>query len=298
MTDSLNNDSSYDDIFYILTDLNITKIKLIKFKMNDLIDNMNHNKKYNNLPPYLDYILYMLSISFTILNKYSDGIIQILLLVDNYDIHPSIFQSVFANIIFSIYIEEMTINPQMIYNEQYLESITNIYSEIEILMSIFNNIFIDVDEQYKHFEVKLCYNSINSLSNIDFLELLDNINNDIFKQNILDNKILILNTMIVQIEHQTQQSMNDEYFIHTTTEQSFTNNRLNCDLLLFNKIKSEYNTHIINNYNYMTKFEIYNKITDIDILKFEQKNSIYFWINNIGVINGKVLDSMLKNKKQ
>ena len=160
-------------------------------------------------------------------------------------------------------------------------------------MSIFNDICINVDDQYKNNEVKLCYNSINSLSHIDFLELIDNIKNDIFKQNKLDNNILILNTMIVQIEHQVQQNMN-EYFIQINNDILLTKNRLKSDLLLFDKIISEFNKYVMNNYNFMIKFETYNKITDINILKFEQKNSIYFWINNIAFINSKILDSILK----
>ena len=44
----------------------------------------------------------------------------------------------------------------------------------------------------------------------------------------------------------------------------------------------------------MTKFETYNKITEIDILLFEQKNSIYYWIDHIAFTNGKILKSKLK----
>jgi len=295
MVESLKNDSSYDDIFKVLTDLNIMKVKLIKSNMNDLICKLDHRQTYNNLPPYLDYTLYMLNISFTILNKYNDKIISLLLLVDKQDIHPSIFQSLYANIIFSVYIDEISLNPQIINNQQYLESITNIYPEIEILMSMFNDIFINVDEQYKINEAKICYNSINSLSNIDFLELIDNIDNDIFKKSILDNNILILNTMIVQIEHLTQQNMN-EYLAILDSDLSLSSNRLDSDLLLSDLILSEFNKYIYNNYNYMTKFKTYNNITNIDILKFEQKNFIYYWIDHVAFINGKILDSKLNSK--
>ena len=103
MIDSLNDESSYDTIFNILVESNILKIKKIKTQMNDHIDNQDHIRRFNNLPPYLDYTLYMLTKSFPVINKYLNNTVRILLLVDKYDIHPSIYQQIYANILFSIY---------------------------------------------------------------------------------------------------------------------------------------------------------------------------------------------------
>jgi len=256
--------------------------------MNDLIINLGHNQIFNDLPPYLDYTLYMLNKSFKILNKYNNQIIELLILVDKQDIHPSIFQSLYANIIFSIYIIEFSVNPQLISNQVYLESITNIYPEIDILISIFNDIFINVDEQYKSDEAKLCYNSMNSLSNNDFLELIDNV------ENIVDNNIKILNTLIIQIEHLTQQNIIE--YLATLDNEKVIDSSLSSDKILYDKITNEFNQNMINNYRYITKFETFNKIKNIDILKFEQKNSIYFWIDHIAFINSNRLKSILGSK--
>jgi len=290
MVHTLTNDSTFENIFQILTNLNITKIKLVKSKMNDLILKLDYKQSFNDLPPYLDYTLYLLNKSYKILNKYNNKIIQILLMIDGYDIHPSIIQSLYTNIIFSIYIDEI-LNQQLKTNQTIIESISNIYTEIDIIMSIFNDIFISVDTEYKMNEDRLCYNSISSLKEVDFLSLIDNLDNNIFKS-ILDKNIVLLNTMIIKVEHLTQDIMNT-YLIKLNLEKS-SNNKLDDDLLLSKLIIDEFNTQIINNYKYITRFETYNNMANIDILSFEQKNFIYYWIDYIALKNKETLELIFK----
>ncbi len=290
MVHTLTNVSTFENIFQILTNLNITKIKLVKSKMNDLILKLDYKQSFNDLPPYLDYTLYLLNKSYKILNKYNNKIIQILLMIDKYDIHPSIIQSLYTNIIFSVYIDEI-LNQQLKTNQTIIESISNIYTEIDIIMSIFNDIFISVDTEYKMNEDKLCYNSISSLKDVDFLSLIDNLDNDIFKS-ILDKNIVLLNTMIIKVEHLTQDIMNT-YLIKLNLEKS-SNSKLDDDLLLSKLIIDEFNTQIINNYKYITRFETYNNMANIDILSFEQKNFIYYWIDYIALKNKETLELIFK----
>lgn len=287
MVHTLTNDSTFENIFEILNNLNITKIKLTKSKMNDLILKLDYKKTFNDLPPYLDYTLYLLNKSYKILNKYNNKIIQILLIIDEYNIHPSIIQSLYTNIIFSVYIDEI-LNQQLKTDQTIIELISNIYTELDIIMSMFNDIFISVDTEYKMNEDKLCYNSISSLNDIDFLSLIDNIDNDIFSKSILDKNIVLLNTMIIKVEHLTQDIMND-YLINLNLDKS-SNSKLDDDILLSKLIIDEFNKQIINNYKYLIKFQLYNNMADIDILSFEKKNFIYYWIDYIALKNKETLE--------
>ena len=285
MVDNLSNDSSYIDIYNELVNINKEKNQLIKTKMNTLVNKLNFNRINLNLPIYLDYLLHMLKTSFPLIDPYKETIINTSLLIDKYDIHPYIYNSLFANILFSIYINEILSNPTIISNHEYLESISNIYNEIEMIFSIFNEIFIICDTEYKLLEEKMCYNEINGLSKNEFINYIDNIDK-------IDNNIIILNIMIIQIERLTQQNMNN-YLLEFKYNNS--DNKLENDLLSFNIILTEFNKNILDNYKYITKFESFNKLINIDLLKFEEKNSIYYWIDHIAYINGKLLDHLLKN---
>ena len=44
----------------------------------------------------------------------------------------------------------------------------------------------------------------------------------------------------------------------------------------------------------MIKFITYKNVEEIDILQFTNKNIVYFWIDYIAHINGKILDNLLK----
>jgi len=299
MVDTLNNNSSYDELFNVLIESNNNKIEKIKTEMNKHIIDLGYEIRYNELQPYLDYTLNLLTSSFPLIKKYHQKIIPILSLVNRYNIHPSIIQSLYANILFSIYIIEISLNKDIITDANNLDSINNIYNEIELMMSIFNDIFINIDIEYKLADDKLCYNSISSFSHVDFTDLIENINNDIFKDNILDNNLLKLNTLLVNIEHLVQVEMN-EYLINLEqiNNDEIFNNKLEKDLLLFEILKAEYNKYFTDNYKYMVRYENYKNILNLDIMKFEEKNCIYYWIDHIAFNNGIILDKLLKNIKE
>ena len=287
MVDTLTDNSNYSTIYDILVNLNIEKINLIKVSMNDYVDNLDYCPKYNKLNNYSDYILSLLTKSFPILLKYHKNIISLFLIIDKTIIHPSIYQTLLPNILSSVYINELVLNPDLKYNIEFISSIGNIYSEIEIIMSIFNDIFLNIDKHFKTNETIMLYNVINILPFSEFEEL-----SEIIYDDILNNRIIKLNIMIIKIEKLTQDNMN-EYFIEYGNEHKY-NDKLEYDLLLFDKIGTEHINIIKNSYNYIKKYEIYANLNNLDILTFLKKNSIYFWIDFVAFINGQILDKILK----
>ena len=287
-TNILNEKSSYNDIYKLLVDTNIEKINLIKNKMNTYVDTLDYENTYNILPINIDYILHLITKSFPILNKYHKQIIPILLLINSINIHPSIYQSLLPNILYSVYIIELSNNPEYKKSKEFLNSIGNIYNEIEIIMSIFNNIFTSIDTEYKDKESFLLYGIVGVLSNSE----IDNLSESISDDTKLDDKILNLSVMINKIEKLTHCNMN-EFFINMEDDYDCLN-KLEYDLILHDKIIKEFNENIVNNYKYMSKFINYKNINNIDILQFTNKNVIYYWIDYIAIINGKIIDKILK----
>ena len=172
----------------------------------------------------------------------------------------------------------------------FIGSITNIYNEIEILMSIFTDIFINVDNEYVDVENRLYYNYINSLSDIDFKQYSENIDYTTKK---IDCKIVILDIFICEIEHLTYEFILN---IDNKSKYDIIDDKLLSDINIFEQISDEFNKQIIINYNYNIKYEKYKQINKINLLDFEAKNSIYYWIDHIALINSRILDNKLHNK--
>jgi hypothetical protein len=288
MTSILEKTATYNDIYKLLVDTNNEKINKLKTNMNNYIDSLNYKNTYNILPKYGDYILYLLTKSFPVLNKYHKQIIQILLLIDSINIHPGIYQTLLVNILFSVFVCELSINPEYKKNQEFIDMVANVYNEIEIIMSMFNEIFIKIDIEYKDRESVLLYEIINSLSHSEFENLSETISDDTE----LDDKIIKLNVLIIQIEKLTQNNMN-EFFIQIDSNYDCSN-KLEYDLSIYDMIIKEYNENIVKNYKYMIKFITYKNVEEIDILQFTNKNIVYYWIDYIAHINGKILDNLLK----
>ncbi len=279
MVESLDNDSTFENIFNVLVETNTSKIKQIKSQMNDLIESQDYRQSFNNLPPYLDYTLYMLTITYPIIKKYIKDVNKIISVIDNYTIHPSIFQFVYSNIIFSIYINEIKLDENLLKDKIFIESIQNIYNEIEILMSIFTKIFMLIDSKYKLTEDKLYYNYISGLSNIEFIEYSEKID---YTLSDLSTRTKILDIFIIEIDHLTQIEMNDNIIDNDQT----------LDIDIFVQISNKFNSIIIANFNYNIKYEKYNKMKNINILELQEKNSIYYWIDHVALINSKILNRL------
>lgn len=279
----LNDNSTFENIYIVLIETNTTKITQLKCYMNDLIISQDYQLKFN-LPPYLDYTLYMLIKSFPIIDKYIDNVIKIISIIDKYMIHPSIFQHVYSNIIFSIFIHEIKLNVELIKDSLFMESINSIYNEIEILMSIFNDIFVKIDNEYLTIEDKLYYNYISGLSNLEFIEYADKLDYTIDD---LISKIKILNVFIIEIDHMTQIDMND-YLI----DNHFDDKLLNIELL--EEISTEFNKKINTNYSYSIRYDKYKKFNKINLLDFQEKNSVYYWIDHVAFLNKKILNKYIK----
>jgi len=287
---SLTDNSTYDEIYKILIDTNHEKVNIIIQNLNDHIK-QDYTSNYD-LPLYLDYILHLLTKTYPILTNYHQNIINMLNITKEYIIHPQIYQSLFANILFSVYICELSKKDGLISNKEFIESIQYIYYEIDIIFDIFNKIFIDADIEFKQTDEKLVYNMLSMLNRKELNDILDSINS-MDKFDNLEDKLLLLSSLIIQVENSVKQSMN-EYFSQADYQYNQIDNKFDFDIYILNNILDVFNKQNIDCLKYHCRFEQYINMHDIDILQFEKKNVLYFWIDYIGFINGKIIDKILK----
>ena len=169
---NINHSSNADIILKTFNNINNSKIISLKSKMNDLIRNYIDNNEqikdkliYNKLPYYLNYILSLLSVSYPFINSYVDNIIEQLLLIDSFHIHPSILQLYITNIINNLCIDNINI----------LKSVANIYIEIELILSIFSDLFDLIDVEYIDVENIIGFNKLNELDSVTFNNIFNNV---------------------------------------------------------------------------------------------------------------------------
>jgi hypothetical protein len=283
--------NSYEDLYLMIISLEKTKNKEIKEMMNSLVNNSDseYKKKYDELPIYLDYIIKMLSTSYPFINKYINDIIKIILIVDNYDIHPLIFQSLFTNLIHSISLNELiNFSNNNIIN--YLHSVQN---EIEILFSSYNTIFENIDNKYLEAEKKIGYNNILNLNYDQFTSLFNSITINPYSNH---NKQTIINTLLIQIENMNHHDI--ENYIKSIKinfdELLVSNNKLAFDTNLLNELTQNYIRAIDKNYKQIQFFDIFNDFDISKQLKINSKNILYFWIDYIAIINNSLFEKLLK----
>jgi hypothetical protein len=294
ISDSTNN-QSFIQMFDSLINLNKTKINKLKNKMNKLVENQNYTASIQSLPLYLNYIFDMLAVSYPYIIKFDKEIIKQLLVVDNYNIHPSIFTSLLINILHSIsiniIIEKQTKNLNI--DDKFLSLLPNIHHDVELIMSQFDTLFIDIDDEYIEIENKLGYNNI---SNLDYHQFNDLFNNITIGLNTYHSDLTIMNVMIIHIEH----------MIHHDIEKYIKTININIDDILSNLIKFDFDNNLLldltkvyedsisKNYMKVKFFDTFSNINIFEQLKLNTKNVLYFWIDHIAIINNKLFKKLLK----
>jgi hypothetical protein len=316
--------SSYADLYDVYIKLNNLKINSLKNKLdNDVIDMIsviNSNNLTKDLPnnvindinllrPYLKYVLSMISISYPDIHKNIPHIVNILNIVDQFNIHPNIFTSVFINLISNSIMIDLKRNIDIGYpldddkNKRLLNIVKNVPYDIDMLFNVYNQIIISHDEIFSSIDKKIAYNDINALNFYSFNDNLYKVllnygksSPDILPS--IDEKFKIMSTLISHIEHQTQNDLT-EYMsnnIDFDTEEQYTdiNNRFIFDhqsIEIFQKLYIEKSTQNLQHLKLYKQFQDFDIPLDINNLSLK---SLYFWIDYIAMINSRLFDRFSK----
>lgn len=236
---------------------NSLKINKIKTLMSEL-----NNKSY------IEYLYDLLEQSYPIIKDKKDSIMEILLDINKYDIHPMIIQQIFSNFIYTCHIN----NIQSL-DQDYITLLSNISNEVEIAMSVFYNIFEEIDQEFLNIENEIGYNELCNLTLSEFNKLLD----DEIKKEF--NQKNILNMMLVQLDKMIPNDILEDI-----------------DNDIYETIKKRYIEMSIGNYRSLKRFHPFNKIDEIDILKLLEKHFIYYWIEYMTKLNMNTIQEFLPNK--
>jgi hypothetical protein len=300
ISSTLNNSSSYDEILNNFTKINELKISYIKFLINKLINDNDLIKiKNDNLSPYLNYLLSIYVISFPQIKQHTDKYIRILNEIDNFNIHPMIFQMVFINLIHSSYICELCTNPSDIVSQSNIEKISNIQFEVELGMNIFISTFDNVDLIFKEVENFIGYNNVSSQPYSEYNIQLNNIlNNQTDLDNTLLTKFTKLNYMLTHNDHLTEYNINEYYSELNNNLQNLDaeqiTNKFDNDYKMLDNIMDQYLKSYLANYNYVKKFDAFSSI-QINPVEFCKKNAIYYWFDYCSTLNGHIFDTIFKS---
>jgi len=296
LSNAINSDNpNYINLLDIHNRVNSLKINTIILKMNEYINQSNTILIFNSLPLYINYILSLLDGNYPSIKKKIKQIEELFNLLNLYNIHPLIIQPLIINIIYSIYISDICSNPDIINNEliSLLQSIKN---NIELIFSSFTNIFDEIDNTFNIIEDNIGYNKIANLSYNQHNKLF----NDIQSNDQDSNNILKLNIMIIQIEHQIYDDIDkykDKYLDINSIldkEDNILKNKLKLDKDIYDDLKPIYNKFININHNYITRFECFENMQNIDFQKFFEKNIIYYWIEYISYLNNNIIQKIFK----
>lgn len=267
----INQSSNPNTILKTFNNINNSKIISLKSKMNDLLSNndlLKDKLKYDKLPYYLNYILSFLSISYPFINNHADSMIDQLLLIDSYHIHPSILQLYLTNIINNLCINDIAA----------LKSIANIYVEIDgFILAIFSNIFESVDAEYNDVEHIIGFNKLNELDSVTFDNIFNNlINNDD------NNNFLKINLFLIKINHNFQIFFDDI-------------DKYDCDIRgKFDNINELYKSHIMISFNELNLYNCFSKmnINLSNVMNALDKYIFYYWIDIISKKNKSYIDNL------
>lgn len=234
---------SYQYYFDILVQSNKQKIDFIKHEL---------SKKYDNFPIY---IIQQLKKYYPFINE--NEYIVLFNLIYEHNIHPLIFKSISYVLIQLSCIQELKINENLKNNTDFIESIIHITSNVNIMFTNFDQIFLLAEQHFENNEYLNSYNKLNNLSNTELNKLY---------MNICFNKVNINKSDIVII------------FIKHLQDLIIDNEQIKSDVTINDFIEFK------NNYLYSIK-EYYNiekqRINDFDIQNIEEfvlKDCIYKWI--------------------
>jgi hypothetical protein len=146
------------------------------------------NEKYNN---YLQFVINQLSEMYPIVNKNREYITKYISIIDNYNIHPSIYSTIFVNCINNLYIQ---------YQIKDLESIVNLPHNVNIIFSQFDDIFNHIDvlfpEPELSKEIKIIINYIDQELHYRYEYIINNIKEESNIDNKLEYDSKIFNQLI------------------------------------------------------------------------------------------------------
>jgi len=249
--------------------------------MNKHVENLEY-RKHDTVNNYICYLLSILGTSFPHIKTYIDKYILILNKIDSIDVHPMIYQMIFVNFIHSCYILELCTNTEKLFNQDDINRIASVSTEVELAFDQFNSIFDRVDMIFESVENTIGYNKVCSSELYDFNIMLSKImdEEDGSKQ-ILPDLLHKLNVMLVYIDHLTESSIN-EYFIDSSSnilekDSSLITHKLDNETELLDKVISAYNDIYTSNTRYVQKFRAFREI-NIDLPRFREKNPIYYWL--------------------
>ena len=259
MLEQLTNESTYESIFDSIIDIN-------KKKINKLKKNIDINE-----------ILGLLNKSYTRMKDYTNNINDILNLINGYDIHPYILQPLLVNILYGCYLNNKD------------NTIYYIQVDMDLIFASFCNIFKEIDEEFKLTEDFIGYHRISKMNDKELDTLINTLMISYYSSDeiLLDDNICKINLMIVQIERIVHENINillESFEIPNSIE-----NKLEYDLKLFNELKVYYDKFVLTTYNKIKNINPIYKNINIDILKFVNKNLIYYWLDHINKINNKFL---------
>jgi len=304
--------SNITDQFNIFTELTKNKIIEIKDLMNKYVsDKIINYKKKHDCPIYLSYILDQLMTSFPIIKieQNTDQIILQINLIDQFHIHPYIFQTLFINMIQSIYIDKIIKNKNNS-DKTFIDDIIRINPEVTLIFEQFNSIFDSIDTKYLPRENDIGHNNMTILDYDEFNTLFNRIAIVPQNQSNIGLKEL-LNIFIIQLQRITQINMEnsiqtikidlDEIIEHKHIILFELN--INC-IDTIDKITFDYNLlqHIIQlytnlirqNYLQIKFFDIFENINISDKLIELNNSAVYYWIDYIAIINNSLFEKLLK----
>lgn len=221
--------------------------------------------------------------SYPIIENNINDIIEQLTLIDKYNIHPAILQLFVTNFIHNSCINEIINNN----NKKIINSISDINSEIELIFSIFNDVFNEIDSEYKDVEELIGFNK---LSNLDHDSFVNTLNETIMNDN--NDNLYKINLFLISINHNSH-NFCDDYYENMKKDISNITNKYDFDMKLFNDLNQQYKSDILISFN---DLKLYNCFANMsinisDVISATDKFIFYFWIDIISQINKKFFDN-------
>jgi hypothetical protein len=242
----------------------------------------------------------MLVTSYPIIEKYANKIIFALKIVDKHNIHPAILQQLYSNLIHNAYIISFTEDNNKINDKNFVIGLTDINADIEIIFSVFLEIYRTADEKFIKVESLLGFNNMSASSSNEFDKLsIEFMDKDCvtFVSNPTNNS-LKLNILLININHGVEYAMN-EYSSSICdsvkkNDSSVLTHKYDADIDTIFKFNALYEKLIKSQYESLRRFGIFNDINIVNIIDLLGKNILYYWIDTIASLNGIILDSLLK----
>lgn len=295
MEKTLNDNSTNEQILNVHNIIISNKIDEIVSLMNTKINNDKNLKIFDeHLPKYINYVLSMVIKSYPFMNKYINKIIEFINIINNYRFHPLLYHQIITNLIITGHIIEFkNINDKTIFG-----TLHNIHIETEMIFSIFNDIFISVDEKYKETELFFGYDLLSNLSLFETCKILTDHQNNHNEINNLGSRIKNINMLLIHLDHLNQYEMNEHFESPTLENIKLIDNLFDIEIEMCKTILRFFEDTLISNYKMSNKFNVFKNIniSNENILKFSKKNGLYYMNDIIATLNNNILQDLIRRK--